>query len=78
MKSWNLRLGGDKPKCDGGKIPNSNEKCFIQGESGIAMPYAFYLFVQSGKVSPNHERETGDGDVSGVDMVPDNLVYVGI
>ena len=29
-------------------------------------------------MSPNHECETGDGDVSSVEMVLDDLVYMGI
>ena len=29
-------------------------------------------------MSPNHEGETGDGDVSSVEVVFDNLVYVTI
>lgn len=73
-ESWIFKLDGDKPKCDRGKVPNSDKKCFIQGHSGIVIPYAFYLFVQSGKVSPNHECETGDGDTPGVEMVFDKLV----
>lgn len=42
------------------------------------MPYAPYLFIQSGKMSPNHEGETGKGNISGVEVVLDCLVYVGM
>lgn len=74
-ESWKFKLEGDIPKCDRGDVPNSNKKCFIQGKSCVVIPYAFYLVVQSGKVSPDHECETGDGDVSSVEMVLDELVY---
>lgn len=77
-ESWIFELDGDKPKCDSGKVSNNDKKCFIQGQSGVVIPYALYLLVQSGKVSPNHECETGDGDISSVDMVFNNLAYVGI
>ncbi len=77
-ESWIFKLDEDKPKCDSGKVSNNDKKSFIQGESGVVIPYAFYLLVQSGKVSPNHECETGDGNTSSVEMVFDNLVYVGI
>jgi hypothetical protein len=29
-------------------------------------------------MSPNHKSETGDGDVSGIKVILDILVYVGI
>jgi len=63
----------DKPSCDSGKVPNSKEKCLIQGHSCIIIPYILCLLVQSGKVSPNHKDESSDGDVSGVEVILDIL-----
>ena len=76
-ETWKFRFE-DKPKRDSGKVPNSNEECFIQSHSGIVIPYAPHLFVQSRKVSPNHESETRDGDTSGIEMVLDKLANVRI
>ena len=72
-----LRLK-DAPKHERGKVPNPSKKYFIQGHSCTVFPYILYLLIQSGKVSPNHEGETSDGNISADEIVLDMLVYVGI
>jgi hypothetical protein len=65
----------DKPNRDSGKVPNSTENCFIQGYSCTFIPYIYCLFIQSGKMSPNHKGEASGGDVSSVEVVLDILIY---
>jgi len=68
----------DKPKLDSGKVPNSNKKGFVQGQSCTDIPYIRYLLVQSRKMSPYQKGKTGDGNASCIEVVFDILVYVGI
>jgi hypothetical protein len=72
------RLKQDRPNRESGEVPNSTEKCFIQGHSGTVIPYVLFLLVQCGKVGPNHESETSSGDASGIEVILYILVYVDI
>lgn len=68
----------DERKCDSTNVPNGNEKCLIQGHSYVSTPNVPYLIIQSGKMSPDHKGQTGDCDISGIQVIFDILVYVGI
>jgi len=72
------RFKKDKPDRDGGKVPNSEEKYFIQGHSCTVIPNVLFFLIQRGKMSPNHKSETSDGDASGVEVVLYILVYADI
>jgi len=71
-------LDMDQPERDSGKVPNNPKKGFVQGYPCTSTPYILCLQVQSGKMSPYHKGKTGNGNVSGVEVVFDMLLYVDI
>ena len=77
-ESRKFNVETDERKCDSTNVPNGNEKCLIQGHSYVSTPNVPYLIIQSGKMSPDHKGQTGDCDISGIQVILDILVYVGI
>lgn len=71
-----LNVEVDKPKCNSTNVPNGNEKCLIQGHSYVSTPNVPYLLIQSRKMSPDHKGQTGDCNISGIQVILDILVYV--